>query len=226
GSRRPRAEALARLLDLLEAEPREKARLLQLVDPLSTKVVLASSPLGLPVSVGMVLPVMRRRRNLSQSVFARRIGVSQAAVSQWESGDTVPSAEAIHAAGFALGATVEETLALVSAEGSGDGNLSYDMEVARAQIWDLTIPRFIQETLFLGWEAELWRRAGRDRRWDPLLIAVVAVRLNWLALEERFSEIAASAHRAIRLATTTEGRIGRARHRRRRPSPGAWPRPR
>ncbi|RYG45872.1 XRE family transcriptional regulator, partial [bacterium] len=36
GIRRPRADALGRLLDLLEAEPREKARLLQLVDPLSS----------------------------------------------------------------------------------------------------------------------------------------------------------------------------------------------
>ncbi|RYG46035.1 XRE family transcriptional regulator [bacterium] len=207
GGRRPRTDTLARLLDALEAEPREKARLLHLVDPLSSKILLARSPLGSPVSVGMVLRVMRRRRGISQSDFARRIGVSQAAVSHWESGDTAPSVEAIHAIGFALDATVEETLALASAEGGGDGRLSHDPEVARAQIWDSTLPRSIQETIFLGWEAELWRRAGRDRRWDPLLISVIAARTNWLAGEERFSEIAAPAHRAIRLATTVEGRV-------------------
>ncbi|RYG39805.1 XRE family transcriptional regulator, partial [bacterium] len=155
----------------------------------------------------MVLRVMRRRRHLSQIAFARRIDVSQAAVSQWESGDTLPSTEAILAISFALGATAEETLALASAEGSGDGELSHDMEVARAQIWDPNLPLFLQETIFLGWEAELWRRAGRDFRWDPLLIAVIAARTNWLAAAERYSEIAAPAHQAIRLATTTEGRI-------------------
>ncbi|RYG39940.1 transcriptional regulator, partial [bacterium] len=146
GTRHPKADALARLLESLGAEPREKARLLHLVDPVSTRVLLAKSPLGLPVSVGMVLRLMRKRRDISQADFARRMGVSQAAVSQWELGDTVPSAEAILAATFALGATDEETLALVSAEGRGDAKLSHDPEIARSQIWDLTIPRFIQET--------------------------------------------------------------------------------
>jgi len=141
---------------------------------------------------------------MGQADLARQIGVSQAAVSRWEVGDAAPSNETIHAVGFALGATVEETLALASTEGSGEGGLSQDPLLAREQIWDRSLPRPFREISLLGWEAELSRRASRDSQWDACLISVLAARANWLVYEERYGEITPIAQRAIQLATTTD----------------------
>lgn len=112
GTRTPRGPALARLLDALGTDDRTKARLLRLADPAQTRIALADSPFGSQVGVGGVLRVIRAGRGMSQGYLARRVGVSQATVSKWETGDATPSVETIHALGFALGASVEETLAL------------------------------------------------------------------------------------------------------------------
>ncbi len=206
GSRRPRGPALARLLDALGADDRTKARLLTVAAPRHARIALADSPFA-PVDVGAVLRVVRERRGVAQADLARRLGVSQSAVSQWESGDDVPSPETLHALGFALGASVEETLALASAAGRGGGGLPDDPEAAAAHVWAGPDFHPLRETLLLGWEAELARRAARDARWDPGLAAVLSAHACLLVGESRNGEIAPVARRALGLAATPEGRL-------------------
>ena len=128
GASRPRGAAFARLLDTLEAEPRLRARLLHAADPAFARFELVHGPLGAPVDLGMVLRAMRTRRALTQAELARRVEVTQSAVAHWEAGDAVPPAETIHAVGFALGAAVEETLALASAQGQAESGLPADLD--------------------------------------------------------------------------------------------------
>ncbi|RYG48442.1 XRE family transcriptional regulator [bacterium] len=202
GLRRPRGPALLRLLDALAADARTKTRLLHLADPQQGRVLLANSVLGPPVDIGSVLRVMRERRGLSQADLGRQIGASQAAISHWESGDNVPSAETIHAVGFALGATVEETVALASVQGGAPEGLPSDVDESISLIWNHRVPFPLREVTYLGWEAEAWRRAGWNSRWDSSLAAVLSVRANLLVRQERYEEIDAIAQRSIRLGTT------------------------
>lgn len=207
GTSRPRGPALERLLTAFDADARDKAHLLHLADPLHARIALANTPLGAPVNVGMVLRVIRTRRGLTQADLARQVGVSQAAVSQWEMGDGTPAAETLHEICFTLGATAEETIALTSAsEGGHHPGLPDDPERAIDQIWNKPGPYSLREAVYLGWEAEIWRRAARDSSWDACLVTVLASRANWLSTEGRFEEIGDPAQRALQLANTAAGR--------------------
>ncbi|RYG21580.1 transcriptional regulator, partial [bacterium] len=204
--RSPRGPALARLLEAYEADDRTKARLVVLADPRHARIVLAGSPFG-PVDAGTVLRAMRERRGIAQTDLAQKIGVSQSAISRWESGDDVPSAESLHALGFALGASPEETLALASAVGHGITDLSDDPEAAIAQIWAGNHYHSLRGLILLGWEAELVRRAARDRRWDIPLASVLSARACFLLVEGRDAEIAGVAKRTLRLSNTLDVRL-------------------
>ena len=204
GESRPRGPALARLLDALEAEPRLRARILQAADPAYARLELTHSPLGAPVDVGTVLRAMRARRGLTQADLARRVGVTQGTVSHWEVGESLPSAETIHAAGFALGATAEETVALAGAQGTGRAGLPEDLQAAHARVGSPGELGPLYEVVSLGWEAELWRRAAQDPQWDACLIRVLADRANWLVVEERYDDAAVPARRAVGMARNTE----------------------
>ncbi|RYG35748.1 transcriptional regulator [bacterium] len=207
GTRRPRGPALVKLLDAYEADSRTKARLLHLAEPQQGRIALADSYLGAPVAPGGVLRTIRERRGMSQGELARRVGVSQATVSRWESGDDAPSAENIHALGFALGVTAEETLALASVRGEAVTDLGDDLEAFTAQIWKSEIPYSVREFTLLSWEAEAYRRAQQDPGWEVALVSVLSLRANRLVLEERHTEIAPIVERVLRLAETTEARI-------------------
>lgn len=203
----PSGAALDRLIKALEAGPRLRARLLALADPRHAQIALAGTPLGAPVDVGMVLRAMRNRRGMTQTELARVAGVTQGTIAKWESGASAPSAEAIHALGFALGAMVEETLALASARDVGAGEVPWDIDEARLTIRlkYLPAPLVLQDVVSLGWEAEMWRRASRDARWEPLLARVLAYRTNQFVLDGRFDEIPALSRRVLRLATGPDG---------------------
>jgi transcriptional regulator with XRE-family HTH domain len=207
GTRCPRGPALVRLLDALEANARIKAQLLLLADPQQARIALAGSHLGAPIAVGTILRAMRKRRGMAQADLARAIGVSQAAVSKWEVGDAAPSPETVHVLGFALGASVEETLALMSVGAGGRSGLSEDPETALAQIWSQRHPYPLREMVFLGYEAELRRRIVHSDRWEVCLVSVIAARANFLFEEERNREIIALAPQAIRIARSTEARV-------------------
>lgn len=207
GRRSPKGASLARTLDVLEAPARLRSRLLGGVDPAYARVALAGTALGPPLALGTVLRAMRLRRGITQSELAAAVGMTQGAVAKWESGDSVPPASTLHEVGFALGAAVEETLALTAARGGAPEGLP-----ARPAAVNLPylLSVDLQEMVAFAYEAELWRRAAIDERWEPALSGVLAQRANLYALNGRLAEIPDVAERALRLVTTTEGRVAAA----------------
>lgn len=209
GANRPRGAGFARLLDALEAEPRLRARLLHAADPQFAQIELTNTALGAPVDVGMVIRAMRGRHGLTQASLAQAVGVAQATVARWESADLVPSGEALHAVGFALGASVEETVALACAEGRPSGRLP-DAPPAPDRYWRVLPSRdsAVFEVAALGLEAELWARAVRDAQWDPWLGKALGERSLHLFLTGRLDEAATTARRALGIGSTPEVRLG------------------
>ena len=206
GIHTPRGIALGRVLDALEADERTRARLLQACDPVHARLALNPTRLGAPIGPGAVIRGMRARRGATQADLARDIGVSQATVARWESGELVPSPKTLHAVGFALGASAEETVALAQAQGASTALVEWtggDFDLC------LGLPEGhpITEVVALGLEAELWRRAAHDARWEPSLCAVLGARASRLSLDGRYDEAGEPARRAIRLASTSEGRL-------------------
>ena len=206
GRSRPRGPGFARLLDVLEAEPRPRARLLHAADPQHARIELANTALGAPVDVGAVIRAMRGRRGMTQAELARAAGVTQATVARWESGDAIPSGENLHASAFALGASPEEAVALACAQGVPSGRLP-DAPFGSLHAMNLGIgphlPRGpLHEVMSLGLEAELWPRAARDGRWDAMLAFVLGDRAVQHFLAGRLEEAEATGRRGLRLPPT------------------------
>ncbi len=213
GRQTPKGRSLGQVLDALEAPDRVRAQLIAFADPAYARFALAKTPLGPPLAVGTVLQAMRARRGMTQAELARALGVTQGAVAKWENGDSTPTTEMLHATGFALGATVEETIALTSARGAEWGGTEWEggrPDELPPEPGPLPFPHHLsldlQEMVFFSQEAKLWRRAASDPHWEPVLCNVLAYRANLYVLNGRFAEAATVAERALRLATTTEGR--------------------
>ncbi len=208
GRHAPSGPSLARLLDALEVEPRRRARLLVAVDPRHARIELAHSEFGSPIDVGAVVRTMRARRGLTQADLARRAGVSQGTVAKWESGALEPSAETVHALGFALGARAEETLALAAARGGVDpfGEEVVPEEAPQRIEEALAAAGPLKEIAAMAYEAEAWRRASRDPRWDAALCLAVAERASHEYHSGAPGRGAVHAARALGLARTPETR--------------------
>ena len=212
GRFRPRGPGLARLLGVLETEPRLRARLLHDADPAHARIALCDAALGAPVDLGAVLRAMRLRRGTTQAELARAAGVTQATVARWESGDAVPSGATLHTVAFALGASAEEAVALACAQGGSSGTLPgeppahIDFDDPFSMQWR-NAPAHLREIVHLGMEAELWPRAVRDPRWDALLADVIGRRAVQHFLNGRHREAEETARRALRLAATPEVRL-------------------
>ena len=210
GTHLPRGPAFGRLLDVLEADPRTRARLLAAADPAYARIALADAPLGAPVHVGLVLRAIRGRANVTQADLARAVGVTQATVARWESGEAAPAGGSLHAACFALDAAPEELLALAHAADEGPLDLPDDPEAAAVTMAGTvghTHDRSLYEAVSLGLEAEAWRRAARDPRWDVALARVLGDRANMFFCLGRLGEVEEPARRAVRLARTPEARL-------------------
>jgi len=202
----PGGAALDRLLHALEADDRTRARLLQACDPAHARLVLCHTRLGSPIGAGAIIRGMRLRRGTTQADLAREVSVTQATIARWESGDLVPSPEALHSVAFALGASVDEAVALAQAQGE-ETNLvpwsggEFDLTLGYPQGHPLT------EVVALGLEAELWHKATLDPIWEPYLCAIIGARVTRLFLDGRYEEAGTPARQAIRLASTPETRL-------------------
>jgi transcriptional regulator with XRE-family HTH domain len=198
----PSGPALDRLLKALETPPRTRARLLALAAPTHARLVLADTPLGPPVDAGEVLRAMRRRGGATQGEIARRIGVSQATLARWESGDSTPSTERLHDLLFALDASVEEALALMSVKTreAASGGLE-DTERRIRTAADLPLP--LRNAVLLGIESELWWHATRDAAAKPLLCDAIATRAHHALMAGLLEEVPELVRRAKRLTRAT-----------------------
>lgn len=207
GRNLPTGVSLGRVLEALEADARLKARLLSEIDPRHAQVALADTALGPPVPLGTVLRAMRIRRALTQADLARAVGVGQSAVAKWESGDSAPSASSLHHVAFALRAAPEEALALASAQGNADPfREGTDPETALGVVAGLNCGNALFDALAAAYEAEAWRRATRDPRWDPILCRVLAKRATAAYHRGEPGLGAGPARRAIRLARTPDAK--------------------
>ena len=202
----PPGPALERLLAVLRVEPGEQAAILAAAAPRHAQTALAGEPLGPPVGRGAILRAMRARRNLTQGAVARAMGVAQSAVARWESGESAPSEETLGRLMALLGSSEEEALA-VGRSGESDGLPSIEEATAALRgMGALSGEEWAPcEPLLLAHEAEAWRRAARDPRWEPTLVLAMGARSVWLgAYAGRGAESLALARRALRLA----GRCG------------------
>ena len=195
----PGGTALDRILVALEAPARLRARMLARAAPEYARVHLAHTPLGAPVDAGQVLRAMRLRQGTTQAEVARAGRIDQRTVSRWESGESLPSAEALHAALFALGASPEEALALMSVERRQEmeGDVRHRLHLAKSA------PLALRDVLLLGVESELWWRAVRDGAAEPALCDVVSTRAHQCLLRGAIDEIDGHVGRALRLARST-----------------------
>lgn len=113
GAAFPRIPELTRALDALDATPTHRARSLHLLD--APRAILAQrDDARSPLSLGDLLYGLRQRSGKTQADVARATGVSRSLYGQWENDAVQPDTNQIHALGFALGATGEETVALSS----------------------------------------------------------------------------------------------------------------
>lgn len=200
GRRNPSGGALDSLLKVLEVGVRDRARLLVLADPAHARIALLNDPLGPPVDQGQILRAMRLRRGMTQSGLAARAGVTQSAVAKWETGDSIPDATTLHGVLFELGASVEEVLAITAATpGPPQGEIVLEERVyARPPL-----PYALRELAHLGLEADLWKRAVRDPKWERPLVQSMAERTHHFLSDLRHGEIEPLARRTFRLAAAS-----------------------
>ncbi len=206
GLRAPRGKPLERLLDALGAPERLRAEALAKADPRHARLALDRRPLGRPVALGQVIRAMRLRRGLTQTDAARACGVGQSAFARLERGDDVPDAATLHAVGFALNGSPEETVALSLAQG-GAGDAPKTPEEAVYASIDLRLGQeSLHEVLQLGIEADAWWRSLRDPRWDVVVTSAMAKRALRYLYDGRLADAEATASEAVRRARRPEAK--------------------
>lgn len=198
GRHAPSGEALDRVLKALDAPEGLRARLLAQAAPAYARAQLAHTSLGAPVDVGQILRAMRLRQGTTQAEVARAVEVSQATLARWEAGESTPSAEALHRVLFALEASADEALALMSAERRepAEGDLG---DAFRRIHRAADAPLALRDVLLLGIESELWWLAAHDPAAESALCLVVAARAHQSLMRGALEDLDGTVRRALRL---------------------------
>lgn len=200
----PSAPALVRLLDVLSVAAPERTRVLAEAAPRAASLELARASIGSPVHVGQALRSLRSCAFITQAELACRAGVSQAAVAKWETGAIRPTAETLARVLVALGAPSDSADWVRRLAAEEPVAMQCPLE---AQTWldahrpDQRDPRVAP---LLAFEREVWSRAARDPRWEPLLAETV----SWRCLAHTYTgETDASkeaARKALALARSSD----------------------
>jgi transcriptional regulator with XRE-family HTH domain len=219
GARQPRVAELEAVLGALGASPEQRALALSTIDaPRAIRRLrgtAANAGLGPPTRAGDLLRAMRQRKGWTQEQVAAKVGVVRNAVARWESGERLPSGEQIQALCFALGAREEEFVVLTR------GRFADVAEEEQSSAWDEQAERLDRrlnwhhlirseedggqtelEYLILAHRA--WLLATRDERARPLLARIYAYHAEAMRNQERWSEVAPLARRALSLVPRQE----------------------
>jgi len=217
GERLPRLPELEAALTALGVAPAERLRLIALVPAPRARAAakVGVQPIGPMPGGGDLLRAMRGRRGLTQADAARSAGVSQGRLARWEQSENWPTVERMHHLCSALGASAEETAALVGGRGALPG---WD-EAEDAEAWsckggtaspDDPLGCLIKRTYFhadalrdlrsLSLERALWLRARDSEAFRSHLHDACAYRARAMMEEGRFSEVGAYADRTWKLA--------------------------
>ena len=200
---RPSGPALDRLLTVLRVSERERAELLVRGAPDYARGALASTVLGAPVGAGEVLRAIRIRRGETQAQVARRLDVAQGTLARWENDGRTPDPELVERLLTTLQATIEERDAFAAVPWTTPDGESLQSVEARIRAVAHALPLLLRNVALLGLEAELWRKAARDREVDPLLTRTIATRAQQSLLRGDLGDIEGLRRRALRLAALT-----------------------
>lgn len=226
GERSPRLPELEAVLVALGIPPPERLRLVALLPvPRALRHARAAvegiQPIGPMPGGGDLLRAMRGRRGLTQVQVARAAGVGQGRLARWEQSEDWPMEERLHHLCSALGASPQETAALVGGRGT---LLGWD-EAEAAEAWsykggvaspDDPLGRLIRRTYFhadalrdlrsLSLERALWLRAQDGEAFRSHLHDAYAYRARAMMEEGRFAEVVSYADRTGELARQGYGK--------------------
>lgn len=110
----PRRSELVGVLDALNLSSQERVAALRLLEVPRAIHLERESAADLHLSLGDVLYALRQRSGKTQEEAAHAVNVSRSLYRQWENDDSRPSDAQLHSLGFALGASVEETVQLTT----------------------------------------------------------------------------------------------------------------
>ena len=110
----PRLPELTRVLDALDASSAERARCLHAFDAPRAVLALRRDPdAAVSLSLGDMLCGLRTRAGKTQADVARDAGVTRSLYARWEGDMTQPTADQLHRAAWATGASAEEAAVLL-----------------------------------------------------------------------------------------------------------------
>lgn len=226
GERSPRLPELEAVLTALGVKPAERLRLVALV-PASRALRHARAAAGETQIIGPMpgggdlLRAMRGRRGLTQAQAAQAAGVGQGRLTYWERSEDWPTVERMRHLCSALGASAEETAALVGGRGALPGwDEAQDVEAWSCQGGTASpndpLGLLIRRTYFhadalrdlrsLSLERALWLRAQGSEASRSHLHDACAYRARAMMEEGRYSEVGAYADRTWDLARQGHGR--------------------
>ena len=194
----PSGSVLERVLEVLEAPPGLRARLLAQAHPAYARFTLADTPLGPPVDVGRVPARHAPATGLHPGRGGASGGDEPGDLRRWESGDSAASARPSTVRSLPSGGA-QEALAVMAiawqdAPASDPRDLERRLEIAE------TAPLALRDVLLLAIESEVWCQATRDPSVERTLCQVVARRAQHRLMAGSLDGLDALARRAARLA--------------------------
>jgi transcriptional regulator with XRE-family HTH domain len=192
------AKQCSQALTLLNA-PRARAAVQEKIARLADQKDLGEMP-----QRGTLLRVMRLRRRLSQEELAAQIGISPRTLHRWETSETQPTVEQIHAFCFAVGAHEEEVIALTVGRFATHDFSPASLEELKARLEQLGgvyrgRPPVQTELHYLMLKSEIWQRALRSIEGQQMLSLLVASYGMFLHHVQRNAEAAHYGMRALDL---------------------------
>jgi transcriptional regulator with XRE-family HTH domain len=198
------SEDMRHALQLLKA-PRAQRQLRQL----DSRTALLT-----PSLQGELLWAMRQRKGWTQTQAAQAAGVTQAQITRWEKGDTIPDNQKLHTLCWHLGAQPEEVAALCLSKGQGptDTPLPHlpadsvtDEEAWRSHLYRLIhrpFPDELTDLVLIATEKRLGELSHRHDFAPQLLPAAYAIHTRLHLNQHRAPQAMRWAERGLSLART------------------------